>query len=164
MSEKDDVIDVEASEKDAGEKGNKKAAGKKASGGFASFFNKAKASINEGLLEERLRTAYRQGHTEFDYYAYGDNSFFNSSSVYGELSDNTLTYFGTTTLPKYAIVVDTETDKAYAVMNDPEKVEVTCELDGKEYKRPGMKIVLDPEVTEVKVIKADNRYFLYKGE
>lgn len=160
MKENEKVIDAEVvDDKEKSKKGKRSS-----EGGFGSFWNKAKNSIGTGILEERLKNAYRQQHTEFDYYSYGENSFFNSSSVYGELDGDTLTYFGSVVLPLHTIVVNTKTNKAYSVEEKATSTEVSVNLNDEIYTRPGMKLNLDPNVTEVKVVKADDRYFLYKGE
>ena len=53
--------------------------------------------------------------------------------------------------------------KAYYVKSvAPAKIKIA--VDGIEYERDGQDIVLDENVHEVKVIKADGRYFLYQGE
>lgn len=130
---------------------------------FKKFFEKAKKTINGSILEDKIKSAYRTSHQEFDYYSFGDNSLFNCTSVYGELKEDLLTYFGDAEIPPFSVVLDTETEKAYYATSDVNPIVLKVEVDGKTYERAGRVIRLDPNVEEVQVIKAENHYYLYKG-
>jgi len=127
-----------------------------------SFWARAKNSLSKAVLEDKLNAAYRNAHAEYSYYTYGNDSVFGGSTVYGTLSDNVLTYLSDAKIPVGSIIIDEKTEKAYLVASERSDAEVTIPLEGQEYTRKGSSIKLDPEVTEVKVIKAGKRYFLYK--
>lgn len=142
---------------------DKKGSQKKESS-FKKFFEKAKKTINSNILEDKIKSAYRTSHQEFDYYSFGDNSLFNGASVYGELKDDVLTYFGEASISPWSVVLDAQSEKAYYATNEVTPVMLQVEVDGKTYERVGKSIRLDPNVSEVKVIKAENHYYLYKGD
>ncbi len=160
MAEENEVIEVEATEKKVEEK---KEEPKKESS-FKKFFKNAKAAFDSNVLEDKINANFRSGHTEFDYYAYGDNSLFAGDRVYGTLDGNYLSYLGDDVIPEHSVIIDSKDKKAYYVMNEATDTSFEIEVEGNKYERKGKKILLNPEVKEVKVIKADKRYFLYEGE
>lgn len=154
MAEEKETVEVEVVDKKESQK-------KESS--FKKFFEKAKKTINSSILEDKIKSAYRTSHEEFDYYSFGDNSLFNCTSVYGELKDNVLTYFGDAEIPPFSVVLNVKSEKAYYATNEVNPITLQVEVDGKTYERAGKTIRLDPNVEEVKVIKAENHYYLYKG-
>ena len=80
-----------------------------------------------------------------------------------EKSKDELTIFGTEEIKPFSVVIDDKSKKAYYITKvEPASVSITYE--GETYQRDGQKLTLDSNVEEVRVIKADGRYFLYKGE
>lgn len=137
---------------------------KKKESSIKDFFNKTKRSINNSILEDKIRSTYRSAHNEFDYYVFGDNSIFSGSCVYGDLDNNELTYYGKAVIPPYSIVIDEKTNKAYYATEKSENVNLDIEVDGTVYTRIGKKILLDDDIIPVDVIKAEGKYYLYKGK
>lgn len=160
MAEENKVVEVEAEEKKAEEK---KEEPKKESS-FKKFFKNAKAAFDSNVLEDKINATFRSNHTEFDYYAYGDNSLFAGDRVYGTLDGNYLSYLGDDLVPEHSVVINSKDQKAYYATGEVTDASFEIEVDGNKYERKGKKILLNPEVKEVKVIKADKRYFLYEGE
>lgn len=150
-----DVVDAEYTEK--------KSEAKKESS-FKQFFKKAKASLDQSMLEDKIKSAYRKDHGEFDYYSYGENTLFGGNCVFGSLEGDVLTYFGTSPIPPYSVLIDCKTEKAYYVTEEGSDTTVSAIVEGVTYERAGKRIRLDPNVEEVKVVKAGKRYFLYKGK
>ncbi len=157
-----EIIDAEVMEKEAVDKKDDKEEKKESS--FVSFFRKAKTKIDSNILEDKIKSAFRAGHHEFDYYAYGDNSLFNGSSVYGSIDQDVLTYLGETKILPHSVVIDSKNDKAYYATDELKDVDLTIICDGQEYVRKGKTLRLNPEVKEVQVIKAGTHYYLYEGE
>lgn len=150
-----DVVDAEYAEK--------KGEAKKESS-FKQFFKKAKASLDQSVLEDKIKSAYRKNHVEFDYYSYGENALFGGNCVFGSLEREILTYFGTEAIPPYSVLIDCKTEKAYYATEERSDTTVSAIVEGVAYERAGKRIRLDPNVEEVKVVKAGKRYFIYKGK
>jgi hypothetical protein len=131
--------------------------------GFSKWWKGTKDSINSNILEDHIKNAYREAHHEVRVFNYGETSIFAGMSEYGAVKDNIFTYFGTDELKPYSVIVDSLDNKAYYVLKS-EKTTVKAVYDGQEYTRDGTKVTLDDKVEEVKVVKADKRYFLYKGD
>lgn len=150
-----DAVDAEYTEK--------KAEAKKENS-FKQFFKKAKASLDQSMLEDKIKSAYKKDHGEFDYYSYGENALFGGNCVFGSLEGDTLTYLGTDAIPLYSVLIDCKTEKAYYVTEEGSDTTVSTIVDGVTYERPGKTIRLDQNVEEVKIVKAGKRYFIYKGK
>jgi hypothetical protein len=135
---------------------------KKQESGISKWWKGTKAKVNADLLESRIENAYTNAHQSFDVYDYG-SALFNGGSVNGEIVDGALLYWGTQAIKEYAVVVDKKDNKAYYALTS-EPIDVKANYEGVEYTRKGTKTMLDPKVVEVKVVKADKRYFLYQGK
>lgn len=168
--EKKDVVSSQdgngnETKEDSSKKDETKQEGKKEEkkeGGFKKWWNSTKKSIDDSVLEGNLTNAYNDAHHRFDVYPYGAG-LFSTFGVYGEIVDGKLTYLGDSAVEKDSVVVDSKDNKAYYAKEET-KTDVAITYQGTDYKRPGYVLTLDPSVEEVKVIKADKRYFLYKGE
>lgn len=114
------------------------------------------------MLESHIASAYQDAHHAFGVYGKGDG-IFGGSNVYGEIVSGSLVYFGTDEIKPYSVIIDSKDNKAYYALKS-EKIDVVAKYDGTEYTRPGTKIKLDAKVEEVNVVKADKRFFIYKGE
>ncbi|MCH3908942.1 MAG: hypothetical protein LKF75_02255 [Bacilli bacterium] len=134
----------------------------KKEGGFKKWWNSTKKSVDDSILEGKIKSAYVDAHTLFDVYSY-DGGLFDGSSVYGEIKDGALTYFGDLEIKPYSVIISSKDQKAYYAL-ESEKVQVESAVEGTTYSRPGFKVTLDEKVEEVPVIKAGKRYFLYKGK
>jgi hypothetical protein len=130
--------------------------------GFSKWWKGTKAKVDSDMLEGHIQNAYQSAHGSFDVYAF-EGGLFNGGSVSGEIVDGALIYWGTDTIKEYSVIIDKKDNKAYYALNS-EPVDVKASYEGTEYVRKGTKIALDPNVEEVKVVKADKRYFLYKGK
>lgn len=128
---------------------------------FSKWWKGTKSKMDADMLESHIQNAYAQAHRTFDVYNF-EGGLFNGSSVIGEVVDGSLIYWGSDAVKEFAVIVDRKDNKAYCA-GKSESVDVKATYEGTEYTRKGTKTLLDPSVEEVKVIKADKRYFLYKG-
>ncbi len=153
--EKKEAIDAEVVED--GEKSEKK---EKKENGFSKFFNKAKASVNNAVLESKIESSYNNANIAFTCYE-KDATF--AQSLHGSfINDSQLLVFGEKEIKKYSVIINSKDNKAYYVTST-EEGKVTSIVEGVEYERKGTIINLDSNVEEVNVIKAGKRYFIYKG-
>jgi hypothetical protein len=129
---------------------------------FKKWWSSTKKSVNDSILESKIESAYKEAHHRYDVYTFG-SSLFNSSSVYGDIADGSLIYWGEDKIASDSVIVDTKDNKAYYA-KDSSTVTVSSTVDKDVYERKGTKIALDANVKEVKVIKANDRYFLYQGK
>lgn len=125
------------------------------------WWARQKKKIADNNLESSIRKAYEQAHHRFDVYPY-DGGLFDTIDVYGDIEDGALTYFGEKDVKPFSVVIDKKDNKAYYAGNS-EKATVRVLYESTEYERPGTKVELDPNVEEIPVIKAEKRYFIYKG-
>lgn len=148
--EKKEAIDAEVNETE------------KKENGFTKFFNKAKSSVNNALLENKIESTFNSQNNSYSIYA--KNETFGSSvhGVYTSTDKNQLLIFGVKEIQPYSVVIDSQDDMAYYVKGTSEGT-VHVIVDGVEYERKGTIIDLDKDVEEVNVIKAGKRYFIYKG-
>jgi len=130
-------------------------------GGFSGWWNKTKANVNSSILESKLESTFNKGNVEFVNYNKGEMF---SNSYYGYYKNGTtVTIYGKKLLKTNSVLIDKKNNKAFYVVSVVDsKVEVKYE--GQIYERDASDILLDPNVTEVNVIKAGDRFFLYKGE
>ncbi|MCR5113237.1 MAG: hypothetical protein K6A63_04805 [Acholeplasmatales bacterium] len=127
--------------------------------GFSKFFNKAKASVAAAQLENKIEAAYKKDTITFANY---EKDSLLPKTYYGKyLSDNQIEVFGDHEAKVNTIIISEKDEKAYYVTST-EKTTVKSTVEGTEYERPGTIINLDTDVTEVNVIKAGKRYFIYK--
>ena len=138
------------------------ASGDKKESGFSKWWKGTKAKMDSDMLESHIQNAYGTAHRTFDVYNF-DGGIFNGSSVTGEIVDGFLIYWGSDAIKEFAVVVDRKDNKAYYA-GKSEPIDVKATYEETEYTRKGTKTALDPNVQEVKVIKADKRYFLYQGK
>ena len=124
------------------------------------FFSRLKKSFNDSILESNIKSSYEKAHRSFDVYTIHDN-IFGGTARYGELKDGYLSFFGTDEIEENSVVIDSKDNKAYYAKGKNEKIKVYATVDDNIYERPGYRVELDPNAVEVKVIKADKRYFLY---
>ena len=127
---------------------------------FKRFWKKTKQSVNDAVLESKIESSYNKAHNAYTVYGYEDLF---SKSIYGEYVDDSLIFFGELEIKPYSVIVCDESKTAYYAL-ESEKTTVKAIVDGVEYERPGMKVKLDENVEEVKVVKAGKKYFLYKGK
>jgi hypothetical protein len=129
--------------------------------GFSKWWKGTKAKVDSDMLESHIQSAYATAHGTFDVYNY-NAGLFNGYSVNGEIVDGSLIYLAKDPIKEFAVVVNRKDNKAYYA-GTSEKVDIKVTYEGTEYTRQGLKAKLDENVEEVHVIKADKRYFLYKG-
>ena len=140
----------EASEKSAEKKDN----------AFKRLWKKTKQSVNDAVLENKIRSAYEKAHASFEIY---EKDAILTKHASGEIADGVLTVFGKVEIKPWSVVIaDDKEEKAYYVVSTSETT-VKSTVEGVEYERPGTSIVLDPKVEEVCVVRAGKRYFIYKG-
>ena len=156
MDEKDtnEALNEEAAEQTEEAKTEKK------DNAFKRFWNKAKQSVNDAVLESKIRGAYEKAHKSYTVYTKNELI---PKGLSGEVSDGMLTVFGEEEIKPFAVIIanDDEEKAFYAVA--AEATTVTAAVEGVTYERPGTRITLDENVEEVNVIKAGKRYFIYKG-
>ena len=134
----------------------------KKEGKFGKWWKGVKKNLSDSALEAKIESVYNDTHESFEVTPY-DAGLFGGKTVHGEIKDGLLTIFGKEEIKVASVVIAEKDKKAYYVKSvAPSKVKIA--VDGIEYERDGQDIVLDENVSEVKVIKADGRYFLYQGE
>jgi hypothetical protein len=140
------------------------------------FWSKLKKNISDSNREGNIESAYNKSHPEFELYT--GNGLFDGKNVHGDLDEKnlTLTVFGKADFPYSTILVtipanrDKELPKMFyvtgAVHSDKNNVSVTVKEDDKDvvYVRPSTVLTLATGVTEVKVIKVHDSYYLKKEE
>jgi hypothetical protein len=129
--------------------------------GFSRWWKDTKKKVNDSVLEDHIKSAYEDTHHAFGVYAYGEG-FFNEEDVYGEIIDGSLVYFGSEAVKPDSVIIDTKDNTAYYA-KESTPIEVQSTYETVVYTRQGTKLALDKNVQEVKVIKAGQRYFIYKG-
>ena len=134
----------------------------KKEGKFGKWWKGVKKNLSDSALEAKIESVYNDTHESFEVTPY-DARLFGGKTVHGEIKDGILTIFGKEEIKVASVVIAEKDKKAYYVKSvAPAKIKIA--VDGIEYERDGQDIVLDENVHEVKVIKADGRYFLYQGE
>ena len=134
----------------------------KKEGKFGKWWKGVKKNLSDSALEAKIESVYNDAHESFEVTPY-DAGLFGGKTVHGEIKDGILTIFGKEEIKVASVVIAEKDKKAYYVKSvAPAKIKIA--VDGIEYERDGQDIVLDENVHEVKVIKADGRYFLYPGE
>lgn len=134
----------------------------KKEGKFGKWWKGVKKNLSDSALEAKIESVYDDAHESFEVTPY-DAGLFGGKTVHGEIKDGVLTIFGKEEIKVASVVIAEKDKKAYYVKSvAPAKIKIA--VDGIEYERDGQDIVLDENVSEVKVIKADGRYFLYQGE
>ena len=127
---------------------------------FKRFWNKTKQSVNDAVLESKIRSAYEKAHKSYTIYTKNELI---PKSLCGEIQDGILTVFGEEEIKPFAVVIaNDEEEKAFYVVST-EKTTVSSAVEGVTYERPGTAVTLDENVQEVNVVKAGKRYFIYKG-
>lgn len=155
--EKKEAIDAEVVED-----GEKKEKTEKKENGFSRFFNKAKTSVNNAILEGKIETSYNNQNIAFTVYA-KDAAL--GMSVHGNYLNDEKTemiIFGEKEIKNNSVIVNSKDNDAFYTVGTKEGT-VKSIVDGVEYERKGTIISLDKNVEEVNVIKAGKRYFIYKG-
>lgn len=130
--------------------------------GFKKWWAGTKKSVNDAILESKIESSYKEAHHGYDVYSH-EGGLFNSSTVYGDITDGSLIYWGEDKIEPYCVIVDSKDKKAYYA-KESAPVSVSAKVDDVVYERKGTKIALDDKVEEVSVIKAGDRYFLFKGQ
>ncbi len=75
----------------------------------------------------------------------------------------TLDLFTKQEIKPFSVVISKKDKKAYYVTSIS-KLEIKIQVEGVEYTRQGTRVILKDDLEEVDVIKADGRYFIYKGK
>ena len=126
---------------------------------FSKFWNKTKQAVSDSMLEAKLDSDFRKTHDEFTIYEYGKMM---GKTYAGTLEGDKVTLYGKIDVASNSVLVSKKDNKAYyTVVYEESTVEV--ESEGEKYTRPSTTIFLDENVTEVKVIKASDKYYIYKG-
>ena len=159
FDEKDTNEEVKAEETVTEEKAEEPKEEKKENA-FKRFWNKTKQSVNEAVLESKIRSAYEKAHKSYTVYTKNELL---PKNYAGEIKDGVLTVFGEEQIKPYAVVIaNDEEEKAFYAVST-EATAVTVAVEGVNYERPATAVTLDENVEEVNVVKAGKRYFIYKG-
>ncbi len=127
---------------------------------FSKFWNKTKQAVNDSLLESKIENEFRKKNDEFIIYEYEKLL---PKSTAGYLEDKAVVLFGKIEVPSDSVIVHKEKDTAYYVIST-EETTVTVKVEDEEYTRDATRVLLNPDVVEVKVIKANNKYYIYNGK
>ena len=143
----------------ADEKEKKETTEEEKKGGFSGWWNKTKSNISNNILESNIESKFNKENKAF--LNYNKNEVF-SNTYYGRIIDDSLLIYGKRNLKSNSVIVDKATNKAYYVISNVEtKTKVIYE--GVEYERDATLVKLDSNVEEVNVIKAGDKYYIYKG-
>ncbi len=127
---------------------------------FSKFWNKTKQAVNDSMLEAKIESEFRKTNDEFVIYEYEKLL---AKTTAGYLDGNACVLFGKITVPSDSVIIHSETDTAYYVIST-EETTVDVTVDDTKYTRDATRVLLNPDVVEVKVIKANNKYFIYNGK
>ena len=127
---------------------------------FSKFWNKTKQAVNDSMLESKIENEFRKKNDEFIIYEYEKLL---PKSTAGYLEDKAVVLFGKIEVPSDSVIVHKEKDTAYYVIST-EETTVTVKVEDEEYTRDATRVLLNPDVVEVKVIKANNKYYIYNGK
>lgn len=156
MDKKKDVIDVEIEDKNNSSKEEKKE--KK---GFGAWWNDTKNDIKKSFHDSEANDYYDKTHTHFDVYSQ-NGGLLGESTIYGTLTDDYIIYRGDLEIKIGDVIIDASTSKAYFAKNSDKEQDIVFKYENKDVLRKGIKLFLDSDITEVKVIKCGKRYFLKK--
>ena len=162
MPEEKEVIDAEVVEEEKKEEPKKE---EKKQSGWSKFWAGAKKSLDDSLLESRLQTEWNDKKGSFTVYS-ANNSIFGGKTFRGTLEGNSLVYYVNKDekgVELNTVLVEDETKKAFYVVKC-EKQAVIIHYEDKDYEREGYRLELNPDVKEVKVIKAGDKYYLNPAE
>ena len=85
--------------------------GEKKDNAFKRFWNKTKQSVNDAVLENKIRSAYEKAHKSYTIYTKNELI---PTNVCGEVTDGILTVFGEEEVKPYAVVIAVdEGEKAF---------------------------------------------------
>lgn len=133
--------------------------------GWKKFWAGAKKSIDDSLLESRLQSAYNDKKAAFTVYS-ENGGLLGGKTLRGTLDGNELVYYihndEKGVQPDTVLVQDSDKKAFYVVKC--EKKTVIINYDGQDYEREGYRLELNPDVKEVRVIKAGDKYYLKPGE
>ncbi|MCR5350378.1 MAG: hypothetical protein K6E20_05245 [Acholeplasmatales bacterium] len=133
---------------------------KKENNGFSGWWNKTKNNINSSILESNLEKAFNKENIAFINYNHSEVF---SNTYYGYYKDDfTITVYGNKTFKSNSVLIDKKNNKAFYIVSTTES-KVKVKFEGQEYERDSTDITLDPNVEEVSVIKAGDKYYKYKG-
>lgn len=132
----------------------------KKEGAFKKFWNKTKKAVGDAVLENNIESTFKREHEEFSLYQKDELL---GVTLYGFTEGLELTVWGKPEVREYSVIVNKKTQDAYYALKT-EDTKCKAIVDGVEYERDATKITLTNDVTEVKVIKAGKRFFLYKGK
>ena len=127
---------------------------------FSKLWNKTKQAVNDSMLESKIENEFRKANDEFVIYEYEKLL---SKTASGYLDNESVVLFGKLTIPSDSVIVHKETDSAYYVTST-EEVTVSVTVEGEKYTRDATRVLLNPDVVEVKVIKAGSKYYIYNGK
>lgn len=157
MDIKKDVIDVEIDE----QKTDTSTDDKKEKKGFGAWWNDTKNSIKKSFDDSAANDYFDKTHTHFDVYSQ-NGGLLGESTIYGTLTDDFVIYRGEVEIKSGDVIIDASTSKAYFAKNSDINQDIIFKYENKDVLRKGTKLFLDPDITEVKVIKCGNRYFSKK--
>jgi hypothetical protein len=157
MDKKKDAIDVEIKE----EKTETPKEEKKEKKGFGAWWNDTKSGIKKTFDDSAANDNYDKTHTHFDVYS-KDGGLLGESTIYGTLTEDFIIYRGDEEIKEGDVIIDASTSKAYFAKNSLKDQDITFKYEDKEISRKGIKVFLDSDITEVKVIKCGKRFFLKK--
>jgi len=128
------------------------------SNSVTSIIKNIKEKVDDMLLEKYIENDFKNNNTKF---MLCKRDIIIPIFLYGKIEKNELSVYGDHNIEKGSIVVNECNNKAYYVI-ETKKVEISTKYKSNIYIRKGTKILLDENVQEVKVIKAKNKYYLYK--
>lgn len=130
-------------------------------GGFKAFWEKTKKNVSDSMLEAKIRTHYEENSTKASLYSLKENFLLgNCSDKYGNFENDTFSYWESNKDEEPVVGSILKIKDAYYQVKSFEKDTIKTAYDGIEYTRDGFKLFLNNSPKEVKVVKADKKYFL----
>ncbi len=150
--------EVEAEEV-SNESADDKSGKEKKEGAFSKWWSGVKKNISDAQYESALEREWSKKANTYRVYGYSDLLF---KTVEGVRDGETLTVYGDKEIKDWSVVVSVKSGKAYYCAA-VKKGKLTVDYDGKRETRPATVITLDDKVKQVKVIRAGDKYYEYKG-
>ena len=138
----------------------KSAFDEKKEGVLSKWLSGVKKDLSDARRESEIEREWCKKADKFRVYAYCDLL---SKGVEGVKNGDTLTVYGDVDIKEWSVVLNALSNEAY-YCTAVNKGKITVNYDGKRVTRPATILTLDDKVKQVKVIRALDKYYEYKGK
>jgi hypothetical protein len=127
---------------------------------ISKWLSGVKKDLSVARRESEIEREWCKKADKFRVYAYCDLLF---KGVDGIKNGDTLTVYGDVDIKEWSVVLNALSNEAY-YCTAVNKGKITVNYDGKRVTRPATILTLDDKVKQVKVIRALDKYYEYKGK